>query len=533
MDSSILSLLPPILALVMVILTRRVLLSLGVGIIVGALMLNDYHPIDALANIYAIMLGIVFDYGDVDVVTFGSVTSAIFESRFAINTWEFFIVLFLLLLGMLAALVTRSGGSRAFGEWAMKRVKTRVGAQMLAIVLGFIIFIDDYFNSLTVGNVSRPLTDRHRVSRAKLAYIVDSTAAPMCVISPVSSWGAYIIAIIAGILTTYSVTDYGALQAFMLMVPMNIYALIALAMVIVVAWFNLDIGPMKVHEKRAIETGELVDLSAGPIPGSQDDIEASDNGKVGDLIWPIVALIIGTVFFMVLTGIQGSDAGATILDIFENTDVSASLVYGGLVGLGVALLFNMVKPNNGTGLVQSLGIGMKSMLPAIYILFLAWTIISIISDLGTGAYLASLVDGNIHPMFLPAILFVIAGFAAFSTGTSWGTFGLLMPIAGEMASVIDISMLLPMLAAVLAGSIFGDHCSPISDTTILSSTGAGSHHIDHVMTQLPYALIAAGITMISYLVLGATTSVILGLATAGILLVITVIVLKRMQRKEA
>ncbi|TWI60091.1 Na+/H+ antiporter NhaC family protein [Halalkalibacter nanhaiisediminis] len=533
METSVLSLIPPILALVMVVLTRRVLLSLGVGIIVGALMLNGYNPIDALANIYAIVTGIIFDYGDVDIVTFASVTSAILESGFTINTWEFYIVLFLLLLGMLAALVTRSGGSRAFGEWAMKRVKTRVGAQLFAIALGFIIFIDDYFNSLTVGNVSRPLTDRHRVSRAKLAYIVDSTAAPMCVISPVSSWGAYIIAIIAGILSTYSITEYGALEAFMLMIPMNIYALVALAMVIIVAWFNLDFGAMKVHERRAIETGELVDSSAGAIPGSQDELEASDNGKVGDLVWPIIALIVGTVFFMILTGIQGTEGQATLLTIFENTDVSASLVYGGLFGLLVALLLNMTKQNNGTGLVKSLGIGMKSMLPAIYILFFAWTIISIISDLGTGAYLASLVDGSIHPMFLPVILFVIAGFAAFSTGTSWGTFGLLLPIAGEMASVIDISMLLPMLAAVLAGSIFGDHCSPISDTTILSSTGAGSHHIDHVMTQLPYALIAAGISMMSYLVLGATTSVFLGVVTALILLVLTVFVLKRMQSKEA
>ncbi len=300
-----------------------------------------------------------------------------------------------------------------------------------------------------------------------------------------------------------------------------------LLLVILVAWFNLDFGAMKVHERRAIETGELVDPSAGAIPGSQDELEASDNGKVGDLVWPIIALIVGTVFFMILTGIQGTEGQATLLTIFENTDVSASLVYGGLFGLLVALLLTMTKQNNGTGLVKSLGIGMKSMLPAIYILFFAWTIISIISDLGTGAYLASLVDGSIHPMFLPVILFVIAGFAAFSTGTSWGTFGLLLPIAGEMASVIDISMLLPMLAAVLAGSIFGDHCSPISDTTILSSTGAGSHHIDHVMTQLPYALIAAGISLVSFLIIGATGSTILGLLTATGLLVVTVFVLKR------
>lgn len=313
----------------------------------------------------------------------------------------------------------------------------------------------------------------------------------------------------------------------MLMVPMNIYALVTIGLVLAVAWFNLDFGAMKVHEQRAIQTGELFDPTSGAIPGAQDDVEASDMGKVGDLIWPIVALVVGTVFFMIVTGIQGTEGQVTLLTIFENTDVAAALVYGGLFGLFVALILNITKPNAGTTLLKTLGIGMKSMLPAICILFFAWTIISIIGDLGTGAYLASLVDGNIHPMFLPVMLFVISGFAAFSTGTSWGTFGLLLPIAGEMAAVIDITMLLPMLAAVLAGAIFGDHCSPISDTTILSSTGAGSHHIDHVITQLPYAIIAAVITMISYLVLGATTSVLLGLATALILLILTVIILKR------
>jgi tetracycline resistance efflux pump len=532
MESSILSLLPPILALVMVILTRRVLLSLGIGAIVGALMLNHFNPLTAAANIYAIVMGIIFDF-EAD-PTFGDVTSAIIENRFAINTWEFFIVIFLLLLGMMAALITRSGGSRAFGEWAMKRVKTRVGAQMLTVVLGIIIFIDDYFNSLTVGNVSRPLTDRHRISRAKLAYLVDSTSAPMCVIAPVSSWGAYIIAIIAGIFATHSVTQYEALQAFLLMVPMNIYAIVAMGLVLAVAWFNLDIGPMKKHETLAREKGQLFNPALGALPGSQDEIKASDKGNVGDLVWPIVALIVGTVFFMITTGIQGTEGAVTILTIFENTDVAAALVYGGLFGLGAALLLNLIKPKAETGLGASLGVGMKSMLPAIYILFFAWTLISIIGDLGTGTYLASIVENsNLNPRFLPVILFVIAGFAAFSTGTSWGTFGLLLPIAGEMAAVIDISMILPMMAAVLAGSIFGDHCSPISDTTILSSTGAGSHHIDHVVTQLPYALIAAGITLVSYLVLGMTTSVILSLLVALALLVVTVILLKRISGANA
>ncbi|KMJ55173.1 sodium:proton antiporter, partial [Bacillus sp. LL01] len=256
MEGSILSLLPPVLALVMVILTRRVLLSLGVGIIVGALMLNGYNPVDSVVEI-------------------ASIVGAIFVVDGAINDWELYIIFFLLLLGMMAALVTRSGGSRAFGEWAMKRVKTRVGAQMVSVILGVLIFIDDYFNSLTVGNVSRPLTDRHRVSRAKLAYLVDSTAAPMCVIAPVSSWGAYIITIIAGILATHGVTQYEGLQAFMLMVPMNIYALVAIGLVLAVVLFKLDFGAMRVHEERALKTGELVDPESGAIPGDQEDLKVS------------------------------------------------------------------------------------------------------------------------------------------------------------------------------------------------------------------------------------------------------------------
>ncbi|MET3506291.1 Na+/H+ antiporter NhaC family protein [Halalkalibacter oceani] len=533
MEVTVWSLVPPVLALVMVILTRRVLLSLGMGIVVGALMLHQFNPMQALTNIYAIVMGIIFDYGEVEPLTIVGITQAVFQSGFELNTWEFFIILFLLLLGMMAALVTRSGGSRAFGEWAMKHVKTRMGAQVLTVFLGILIFIDDYFNSLTVGNVSRPLTDRHRISRAKLAYLVDSTAAPMCVIAPISSWGAYIITIIAGILATHGVTEYEALQAFLIMIPMNIYAWIAICLVIAVAWFNLNIGSMRTHEERALKTGELVDPTAGPIPGAQDEITANEKGTVGDLIWPIVGLVAATVFFMVMTGVQATEGALTILAVFENTDVAASLVYGGIVGLLIALLLNMRKPSGGTSLTKALLLGIQSMLPAIYILFFAWTIISIIDDLGTGQYLASIVDGTISPVFLPLLLFLIAGFAAFSTGTSWGTFSLLLPIAGEMAAVIDITMMLPMLAAVLAGAIFGDHCSPISDTTILSSTGAGSHHIDHVMTQLPYALIAAAISLLAYFVLGLTGSVWLCTATAALLLIISIVILRKMSQGVA
>ncbi|MED3645297.1 Na+/H+ antiporter NhaC family protein [Halalkalibacterium halodurans] len=506
MEGSIWSLIPPLLALVMVILTRRVLLSLGIGIIVGAIMLNDFAILESIKHV-------------------AELVGAIFVTEGAINDWELFIIFFLLLLGMMAALMTRSGGTRAFGEWAVRKVKTRVGAQLLAFWLGIIVFIDDYFNSLTVGNVSRPLTDRHRVSRAKLAYIVDSTSAPICVISPISSWGAYIITIIAGILATHGVTQYGGLQAFVMMVPMNLYAIVAIGLVFAVAWYNLDVGAMKIHETKAVETGELLDAAKGPAPGEQDQVKVVKQGRVSDLILPIVALVIGTVTFMITTGIQGTEGTVTILSIFENTDVARALVYGGLIGFIVALVLNLVKGANGLG--GSLWAGIKSMLPAIYILIFAWTLIGIIDGLGTGGYLASLVDGRIPPMLLPAILFLIAGVTAFSTGTSWGTFGILLPIAGEMAAVIDVTMILPMLAAVLAGAIFGDHCSPISDTTILSSTGAGSHHIDHVITQLPYAILSAVISFIAFLALGMTNSVLIGLAVAIGLLVLSVIILKR------
>ncbi|MFN7251843.1 MAG: Na+/H+ antiporter NhaC family protein [Anaerobacillus sp.] len=520
MVETIYSLIPPVLALLMVIVTRRVLLSLGAGIVVGALMLN----FNSGENFISLTDNVLIN----SVKQIAAIVFAIFIDEGAINSWELYIIFFLLLLGMIAALIAVTGGSRAFGEWAMSRVKTRVGAQLVTVLLGIIIFIDDYFNSLTVGNVGRPLTDRHRVSRAKLAYLVDSTAAPMCVIAPVSSWGAYIITIIGGILVTHSVTQWEALQAFVLIAPMNFYAIFAILMVVAVVYFKLDLGQMRVHEQRAIETGEVVDKKKGPVPGDQGDV-STVVGKVGDLIWPIVTLIVATVFFMITTGIQGTDGDATILAIFENTHVAAALLYGGLVSLAVTLVLSFSRKLGLNDIGLGLWAGIKSMLPAIYILIFAWTIITIINDLGTGIYLAEEVVKklNMSVAYLPVILFIIAGFMAFSTGTSWGTFGIILPIAGDIAAATDISLMLPILAAVLAGSIFGDHCSPISDTTILSSTGAGSHHIDHVMTQLPYALMIAGVSIVGYLVLGLTGSAIIGFLAAAAAFVGVVFVLKK------
>lgn len=515
LESTIYSLLPPIIAILMVVLTRRVLLSLGAGIITAAVLIAD------------------FGIGKTASIIFTAVKS-IFVSDGELNTWNVYIILFLLVLGIITAFITISGGSLAFGEWAMKRVKSRIGAQVVGAVLGMIIFIDDYFNALAVGQISRPITDRQRVSRAKLAYLIDSTSAPVCVVSPVSSWGAYIIAIIGTILAAHNVTEYTAFSAFIQMIPMNLYVWVSLGMVFIVAFRSVELGAMRVHEERALNQGFVHDPNK-PAPGElKTELPISKTGTVGDLVWPIIALVFGTVGAMIWTGSQAVEGSATILEIFENTDVAKSLIIGGLIGLLVALLFFIrqafiLKGVQGNVFLSGVWEGIRSMLPAVYILMFAWVIVDLIGQLGTGDYLAGIVkSSNLNVSYLPIILFLIAGVMAFSTGTSWGSFGILLPIAGEIAAATDISVLLPAMAAVLAGAVFGDHCSPISDTTILSSTGAGCNHIDHVMTQLPYALVSAGIASVGFLVLGLTGSTILGFITVTILLVgFTIIVGKK------
>ncbi|MEW4221225.1 Na+/H+ antiporter NhaC family protein [Rossellomorea marisflavi] len=504
MENTIYSLIPPLLAILMVILTRRVLLSLGVGIVASALLIANFSIVETISLVWDGFIGNLYSDGEW-------------------NKGNIFIILFLLLLGIITAFINITGGSRAFGEWAIKRVKTRRGAQLLAAVLGIIIFIDDYFNALAVGQVARPVTDRHNISRAKLAYIIDSTSAPICVVSPVSSWGAYIIGIMGTILAAHNVTDISAFSAFVQVVPMNFYVWGTILFVFLIAVRGIDFGKMRDHEVKAIQTGELYD-SSKEIPGElKNELPVSPRGTVGDLVWPIVALVVGTVGAMLWTGYRAVGR-FDLLKVFENTDVTLSLILGGIVGFIVSLFFflrqvsmkGVERSALGKGIIE----GIKSMLPAVYILFFAWTIVTLIGELETGKYLAGLVEQSSIPVAaLPFILFVVAGFMAFSTGTSWGSFGLLLPIAGEIAANTDITILLPSMAAVLAGAVFGDHCSPISDTTILSSTGAGSNHIDHVLTQLPYALIAAGAASIGYLVLGFTENTWLGLLTVIVLVV--------------
>ncbi|WP_281976025.1 Na+/H+ antiporter NhaC family protein [Halobacillus litoralis] len=485
MEGTIFSLIPAILMLVLVLVTRKVILSLGIGIIVGAFMLTQMDIGSGIGLIWSIF-------------------ASIFVSDGALNMGSIYLLAFLFLLGIMTAFMTASGGSLAFGKWAVERIRTRRGAQLVPSLLGIVIFIDDYFNALAVGQVAKPVTDRYKVSRAKLAYYIDSTSAPITVISPISSWGAYIIGTIGSILAANEITNYQAFEAFVLMIPANLYVFAALLLVFMTIYFRLDIGPMRTHEKRALETGELNDPEKGDVPGDlNDEFKEHENGKITHLIWPIVSLIVGTVATMVITGIRNSEGTADILSIFANTNVNISLFTGGLIAVFIALVLYIGQPQPKSHVIRVLAEGLKAMLPAIYILIFAWMIGDIISQLQTGEYLAQqFSQADINIAYLPFIIFLLSGFMALSTGTSWGTFGIMLPIAGEIAAVTDPTLILPALSAVLAGSVFGDHCSPISDTTILSSTGAGANHIDHVLTQLPYAIICAVAASVGYIILG-------------------------------
>ncbi|WP_373893227.1 Na+/H+ antiporter NhaC family protein [Virgibacillus natechei] len=502
MEGTIFSIIPAIVMLILVLLTRKVLVSLGTGILIGALFIHDFAVWDSVKEI-------------------GTVFYEIFVLDGEWNTGNILLILFLLLLGIMTAFLQASGGSRAFGEWMVKRVKTRTGAQIITPILGLIIFIDDYFNSLAVGQIARPLTDRHKISRAKLAYFIDSTSAPVTVLSPISSWGAYIIGILGSLFAVNGITDIQPITAFIQMIPLNLYALAAILIVFLVAYFNMDIGAMRRHEERAVEKGELLDPKQESVPGDLGDaLDAHNNGKVYHLLVPIGVLIAATVTSMLITGANATEGDVTILTMFANTDVNLSLFIGGLIAVITSFVFHLqLKKPRAHGL-KILIEGIKTMMPAIYILLLAWMIGSIIGTLETGEYLAQIVsDASISASMLPFLFFIIAGLMAIATGTSWGTFGIMLPIAAEVTVITDLNMLLPSLAAVLAGSVFGDHCTPISDTTILSSTGAGSNHIDHVVTQLPYATIAAVAASIGYLIIGLTNQVLLALLVTLIVII--------------
>jgi len=508
----------------MVLATRRVLLSLGSGIIVATLLVAAFSPMESLVTLWKSITVSFWNWDD-GVINAGNIN----------------IMLFILLLGVITAFVSLSGGSRAFAEWAVRRIKTKRGAKLLTVILGIAIFVDDYFNALAVGQISRPITDQHKISRAKLAYLIDSTSAPICVISPISSWGAYLIGLIGIIFGGAATISYSPLSAFILMAPMNFYAVATLIMVFFFAWTDIDLFEMKKHEERATKTGQLFDPNK-QIPGQlKEDFPIHSHGGVRDLVGPIVTLVGVTLVMMVATGYKASvidGLEVSIWTIFENTNVPLSLVVGGLAGTLLAgVLYILKMKHNETANFPLMGRafigGLRTMVPAVLILILAWGLTDLIDKLDTGLYLSGVVArANISIAFLPVIMFILAGLMAFSTGTSWGAFGILLPIAGKIMLDASPEMLLPALAAVLAGAVFGDHCSPISDTTILSSTGAGANLIDHVVTQLPYALMSAGIAAMGYIVLGFTGSVWVGLASVIIMLVILFSILVIRDKKQ-
>ncbi|MGB7448877.1 MAG: Na+/H+ antiporter NhaC family protein [Ornithinimicrobium sp.] len=516
MEGTFVSILPPVIAIVLVIATKRVVLSLGAGVLASALIVAGWNPLQALSEVWTAFVEIFWVEG-------------------AVNTSYVYILIFTLTLGMITALILMAGGSAAFSDWAVQRIRTRRGAQLLGAILGVVIFIDDYFNALAVGQVARPVTDKHRVARAKLAYLIDSTSAPVAVLAPFSSWGAYIIGVMAPMVAASALT-ISEFEAFLSAASMNYYAIAAIVTVFLVVGLQLDLGPMRKEERRAMVEGKTFDDNL-EIPGELDeDLPVHEPGAKRALIVPFLALVFGVLGGIVYTGYTGADEPSWApLDVMANTDVTEALIYGAVLGFAAAMYYYVRYTMNnpkfgvatlGRGLVE----GIKSMLPAVYILLLAWMLGSLIGALGTGDYLGGLVESaNMEPQWLIPVMFILAGAMAFSTGTSWGSFGILLPIAGDIMNSIDQpDLLLPAFGAVLAGAVFGDHCSPISDTTILSSTGASCNVIVHVLTQLPYALTGAFAALIGYVVLALTGSGVVGLLAMLVVLVALALLAKMM-----
>jgi tetracycline resistance efflux pump len=507
MEPSILSLLPPVVAIGLAIATRRILLSLGIGIVLGALMYSQWDILASVSLIAEVAGGLIIAEG------------AIAE--------EMYILAFVVMLGILTSFIYISGGLLAFSEWAVTKVRTRFQAQLVPFILGLIISFDDAFSCLVGGNVSRTITDKYRISRAKLSYIVDSTAAPDIILMPISGWAAFIAATMASILNENGVTEFSGYEAFISSIPANYYAITAILFVFAVAYFGLNFGPMRKHEKRALEDGVLVDTSHGAVPGEADqDLPTRKDGKVRDLVLPVATLIGVTVIGALWIGISNTEGAITPMQILANTDVIISLFYGGLIACllsGAMLLLKRTPVSH----VATAGLsGVRSMLLAAAVLFMAWITAEIIALLGIGEYMGGLMEGTRLISLLPVILFFLACFISFSMGSTFGTLGLILPIAAEIAVAVDLSLLIPAFGAVLAGAIFGDHTSPLSDTTILSAIGSGIQLIDHTTTQLPYALVCAAASMAGFIVLGFTRSTTVGLLTALATLAVAVFVLR-------
>ncbi len=459
-----LSLLPPVIAIVLALITKEVYSSLFIGILAGALLAADFNPL-----------------GTMDVMLNDGFISAVSGSAG--------IFIFLVLLGMLVALINKTGASKAFGEWAKTHIKTRVGAQLATFAFGVLIFIDDYFNCLTVGSVMQPVTDANKISRAKLSYIIDATAAPICMIAPISSWAAAVASYAEG-------TGYSGLTLFVRAIPYNFYSLLTLVFVVALALMKFDFGPMATHEKNAMEKG---DLFTSGTEHAAVEMEKNQKGKVMDLVVPIVVLIAISVFALVYVG--GILDGSDFITAFGDTDATVGLPWGGIITLLVTVIFLLARRViTFKDAMDCIPEGFKAMVPAILILTMAGTLKNMTSNLGSSEFVnAFMADASALQNFLPAVIFLVAGFIAFSTGTSWGTFGILIPIVTDIFPASSELMYIGM-SACLAGAVWGDHCSPISDTTIMSSAGARCDHINHVSTQLPYAITVAAVSFVSFII---------------------------------
>ena len=481
------ALLPPIVAIALALITKEVYSSLFIGIVVGGLLYANFGFEGTIRHVF--LDGIVASVSD---------------------TYNMGILIFLVILGAMVCLMNRAGGSAAFGRWAQTHIKSRVGAQLATIILGCLIFIDDYFNCLTVGSVMRPVTDKHRISRAKLSYLIDATAAPVCIIAPISSWAAAV----AGF-----AEDGQGLNLFIRAIPFNFYALLTILMMVGISLLKIDYGPMARYERNAMESG---DLFSGKNPYDTMEVEEDvSHGRVMDLVLPIVLLILCCVTGMLYSG--GIFDGVGFVEAFSASDASVGLLLGSAFALVFSLIyFGLRRSMSFSSMMSCIPEGFKAMVPAILILSFAWTLKAMTDSLGAKYFVRDFVYSNASQvqMFLPAIVFLIGCLLAFATGTSWGTFGMLIPIV-QSVFPMDNPLSVVCISACMAGAVCGDHCSPISDTTIMASAGAQCDHVNHVSTQLPYAITVAAVSFVSYVIAGFLPKAWIALPIAIVLMLLT------------
>ena len=494
--ATIWALLPPLVAIVLALITKEVYSSLFVGIVVGALIYSGFKFEGTVTQI--------FEGGIIKVLS---------------DSYNVGILIFLVILGSVVCMMNKAGGSAAFGRWASKKIHTRVGAELAAIILGILIFIDDYFNCLTVGSVMRPVTDRHHVSRAKFAYLIDATAAPVCIIAPISSWAAAVSGFVEG---------QDGLAIFVRTIPYNFYAILTIVMMVGMVLMKTEFGAMRTHEINALN-GDLYTTSARPYENATDDETPNPRGKVIDLVIPIVMLVICCVISMIYTG--GFFSGTDFVTAFSQSDASTGLAMGSAFGLVFAIIFYMIRRViNFRDCMGCIPEGFKAMVPAIMILTFAWTLKAMTDSLGAAVFVEEAmrsVAGGIE-VILPAIIFLVGCGLAFATGTSWGTFGILIPIVVAVFEKSSPEMMIISMSACMAGAVCGDHCSPISDTTIMASAGAQCDHVTHVSTQLPYAILAAAVSFVTYIVAGFVKTAWIALPVGIVLMLIVLFVIKIM-----